>query len=104
VQSHSHPQRDAVGPRLRGQRPLRGYGRCDRIAGPRERDEEGVALRVDLVALELLERRSEQASVRRQDVAVALAELPQQPRRPLDIGEEERDRSGRAVSHVVTAP
>ena len=37
-------------------------------------------------------------------VGVAVAELVQQPRRPLDVGEEERDRSARKSLHAGIIP
>jgi hypothetical protein len=81
-------------------RPLRGHGGGNRVPCARERNEERIALRVDLVTVELFDRLAEQPRVRRQNVVVPVAELLQQPRRPFDIREEERDRSGWPLSHL----
>jgi hypothetical protein len=100
VDPHAHANGDAVRPRLRGKGALRRYCGGDRVPGARERDEEGIALRVDLVAAELLNCLAEQTRMRRQNIVVPVAELLQQPRRPLDISEEERDRAGRTLRHL----
>ena len=68
--------------------------------GGREGDEEGVALRVDLDAAVGRERLAQRAPVLGERLAVRVrAELPEQARRALDVGEEERDRAGR--EHAV---
>ena len=66
--------------------------------GGREGDEEGVALRVDLDAAVGRERLAQRAPVLGERFAVRVrAELPEQARRALDVGEEERDRAGREL-------
>ena len=69
------------------------------VAGARKRDEERVALRVDLVSAVSVERLAEQALMIGHDGAVGIAELLDEPRRALDVGEEERDRAGRGFHH-----
>jgi len=104
VEAHANPNRSTVGPGLGGKRALRRNRRGDCVTRAWEGDEECVALRVDLVALELGERLAQQTCVRREGVVVTLAEALEQPRRPLDVGEEERHRSGRAVHHALPNP
>ena len=70
-----------------------------RILRACKRDEEGVALRVDLVAAVRRERGAKQPSVVGEHVGVAVAKLLDEPRRALDVGEEEGDGSGRQLPH-----
>ena len=65
---------------------------------PRERDEERVPLRVDLDAAVLCERVAHHTPVLGQQLRIPLAELVQQPRRALDVREQERHRAGRQLS------
>ena len=99
VKAHPHANRHAVGPRLGGERPLQLDRRGDRVACARERDEERVALRVDLVAVEPLDRLADQPGMGLKHIVVALAELLEQPRRSFDVGEEEGDGAGRTLGH-----
>ena len=57
----------------------------------RERDEERIALRVDLDTRVACERVTEDAPVCGERSRVIVAEVVQQPRRSLDVREEERD-------------
>ena len=92
VESHPHPDR------ARSERPLRFLRRCDRVRGAGEGDKERVALRVHLDAAVIVERGSEQAAVLVERRCVAVAELVQQLRRALDVGEEERDDASRQIA------
>ena len=67
--------------------------------GPREGDEKRVSLGVDLVAAVLGEGLAQDALVLREHLAVALAQLLEQPRRPLDVREEEGDGADRQLGH-----
>ena len=91
-----------VGPRLDGERPLDLGGRSHGVAGPREREEHAVAGPVDLGAVVVggsLAHELAHASARG---CVPLPEQVQQPRRSLDVGEEERHRARRErAAHVV---
>ena len=88
VQPHAHADRSRLEPLARRLRGRRRSSRC------RERDEERVALRVDLDAAVRGRRLAHDAPVLRERVGVARRpELVQQARRALDVGEEERDRS-----------
>jgi hypothetical protein len=73
--------------------------RGDRRSGRREGDEEGISLRVDLDAAVASEGLAQHAPVLGEGVRVRLAELRQQPRRALDVREEEGDCAGRQVTH-----
>jgi hypothetical protein len=57
-------------------------------------------LRIDLVAVPLLEHGSQELTALRQQVWVALAYLLEETRRSLHIGEEQRDGSHREVVHT----
>ena len=73
----------------------------ERIGRPGESDEEGVALSVDLDAAVASEGVAKHAPVLGQCVGVGVAELVQQLRRALDVGEEKRDGAARKVAHPV---
>ena len=67
----------------------------ERTRRRRERDEECVPLRVHLHAAVRGERLSKHVPVLRQNLRVPVgAQLVQQPRRPLDVGEQEGDGAG----------
>ena len=80
---------------MRGEGALPGDRSRHRIGCPPEGDEEGVALRVDLVATVSLEGGAEQAAVVLERTGIGLAKLLQQSGRALDVGEEERGRPAR---------
>jgi hypothetical protein len=95
VNPHSHLHVRAVGPGVSRKRILCSDGARDGILRARKGNEEGVALGIYLAAVELGERRPEQAMVLLEYVRIAGAESLEQARRPLDVGEEERDGAGR---------
>ena len=102
VQAHAHANLGAARPCVGGERPLALDGRAHRVARARERVEERIALRVDLVPAGALRRsRAAGAGDRPTTCAVVVAELLQQPRRALDVGEQEGDGAARE-SHAVT--
>ncbi len=72
-----------------------GRRHCVRCA--REGNEERVALRVDLDAVVSRERFSQGAAVLREEIRVARSVLLEEPRRALDVGEEEGDGAGRKL-------
>ena len=73
-------------------------GGLERAVRRREREEEGVALGVDLYAAVTSEGLPQHATVLGEQVRVGgLAEPVQQSGRTLDIGEQKRDSSGRQV-------
>ena len=99
VQAHANPDLNSLRPVVRHERALTLDRSEEGVARARERDEERVALRVDLVSAVSVERLAEQALMVGQHGAVVLAELLDEPRRALDVGEEERDRAGRGFHH-----
>jgi hypothetical protein len=90
--------RTRIGP---GPNPSSAFGGRLKSAGcGREGDEEGIALRIDLETAVLVEGLAKGAAVKRERLRVALrAELIEQPRRSLDVGNEERHRSGKKLCH-----
>ena len=94
VQAHAHADRSRLEPFARRARRLR------RSSGCRKGDEERVALRVDLDAAVRRRRLAHDPPVLGERVGVPRRpELVQQPRRPLDVGEEQRHRSLRKLAH-----
>jgi hypothetical protein len=65
----------------------------DRVLRTREGEEEGVALRVDLLPAGLSEPVAQDSPVVAVDLAVPVAELLEKACRPFDVREEERDGS-----------
>ena len=92
------PHPDADRPVAERRLPVGGGG--ERVGGAREGDEERVALRVHLDAAVPRKGVAQHAAVLAQQLRVALAVLVQQPRRALDVREEERHCSARKVAHV----
>jgi hypothetical protein len=82
-----------------GERSLGLHRRRNRLGSIPERDEERVALRIDLDTAVALKCFAQRVSVLRQRIRVAASQLVQQSRRPLDVGEEERDRATRKLPH-----
>ena len=70
-----------------------------RLTRARERDEERIALRVDLVAAVGVERLPEQALMVAEDRAVVITQPLHQPRRSLDVREKEGDDAGGWIDH-----
>ncbi len=82
-------------------RRARGVGGAGR---GRERDEEGVALRVDLDAVVRSERVPQDSPVLRKRFRVRIRpERVEQARRALDVREEEGDGAGREISRRMAA-
>ena len=91
VDAHAHADR------ARLERVARVGGRGHGVRCARERDEERVALRVDLDAVVSRERISQGAAVLGEELGVAGSVLLEKPRRALDVGEQERDGAGRKL-------
>ena len=91
VQPHPHPHRAAR------KRELRIGRRRHRIGRTREGDEERVTLRVDLDSLVAPPGLPQRTTVLGQHLRIPVAQLLQQPRRPLDVREEERHRPSREL-------
>ena len=83
-----------------GERVLRSHGPGQRLARTGKGGEEAVALGAELDAVASVHLLAENVAVLGQRLAVPLrAELLEQGGRPLDVGEQQRDRSGRKLSH-----
>ena len=92
VQAHAHADRSCGEPLARGPRGLRGSARR------RKRDEERVALGVDLDAAVRRRRLAHDPPVLGERLGVpSRPEGVEQARRPLDVGEEQRHRPLRKV-------
>jgi hypothetical protein len=83
------------------QRALSVRGRRDRVGGAGEGGEDGVALGPELDAAVTGERVAKRLAVLAEELCIALAHLFEQPRRPLDVGEEQRDRAGGEPAHCL---
>ena len=80
VQSHAHAHLVLRGPLVRGERALGGNRGGGRVPRPRKREEEGIALRVDLLAVVGGESLADDAAVRACDLGIAVAECLSRPR------------------------
>jgi len=90
----AHPDLD----RTAGQRPLGFRGCADRVRGPGERDEESVALGVDLDPAVRGDGSADDPAMLGQGLRVRIARLAQQPGGTLDVGEQEGDHTGRQLA------
>jgi hypothetical protein len=86
--------------RSRLERGLSVDSRGKRIRSLREGDEERISLRVHLDAAVPAEALTQRLSMLAERVRVGVAELVQQPRRPLDVREQERDGPGGQLAHT----
>ena len=102
VDPHPHSDRGPFRPCLFGQRALCSDGCLDGVLRAAERDEERVALRVDLLAARLLEGPAQEPAVRREHVAVGVAQLPEEDRRALDVGEQKGHGAARPLVHRLS--
>jgi hypothetical protein len=82
-----------------GQRALPLARRVQSIAGPGERVEERVTLRVDLDSAAFRECGTKNAPMSGEYVRVPVTKAVQVRGRPLDVSEEEGDRPGRESAH-----
>jgi hypothetical protein len=99
VEPHPHPHLRAAGPLVSSQCAL-ALDRCrDGIACPLERVEERVALRVHFASAGLGKGCAQDAAMIADNGGVVVAELVEELRRALDVGEQKRDRSGRVGGH-----
>src|SRR5919198_2823831 len=100
VDSDSDAHGGTRGPLLACDGALCCRGGRDGVLRASEGEEQRVALPVDQLAAGLFERGPEQTVMCRQHRFVALSELADEPRRPLDVGEQERDRAARCVPRL----
>ena len=99
VQADPHTTLRAFGPWVLGESALCGDCRQRGVRRLAKSDEEGVALCVDLLAVVLGECGAQDPAVVGEHLAVPVAQQFQQPRRPLDVREEERDGPAREFGH-----
>ena len=95
VQAHAHPDPHAFRPGMSEEEALRIYGSFDGIGGACKGHKKGLSRRIDLVTVPPLDCRTQQVPPFFQHQRVAAAQLLQQAGRPLDVSEEQRDRSFR---------
>ncbi len=74
-----------------------------RLSGTCKRNEERVALRVDLVTAVGGEGRAQKALMIGQHASVAVTQLLDEPRRPFDVAEEEGDSAGGYLGDATEA-
>ena len=104
VEAHADAHLDAARPLVVAERALRVNGAAYGVARADEREEERVALRVDLGAAGRAEALADEPPVVACDLGVVVAELLQQACRALDVREGEGDRPGgeaRSWKHSV---
>jgi hypothetical protein len=89
VNSHSHAHL-VVGERL-----LRRHRRADGLSRLLKRDEELVGATVDLASAGVVDRPPDNGSIPLEHDEVVVTQATDQPRRVLDVGEEERDDAAR---------
>ena len=100
MDAHAYPQL-TFGPVVGEERLLGLLGGREPFARIGEDDEEAVALRVDLEAAVPKEGCSQQPAMLRQHLRVLIPERAQEPSRPFDVGEEERDAARRKIRHAT---
>ena len=103
VQADAHAHVFTHRPRVGGEGVLGRVGGRHRVGRPLEGGEHGVALEVDDVTAVRGQGVGEQREVRLEHVGVPVAQPLQQVGRPLDVGEQERDRPRRQPSHASEA-
>jgi len=99
VNAHPDAEIGFLRPRMRCERMLGGLGGADGVFCVAERDEETIALCIDLSTAVVPEHLAEEPPVISQDIGVTVAELVQETGRTLDVREEEGHPSRRQFSH-----
>ena len=94
VDAHPVPDGDSVGPRPLGHGPLAVDRGLDSRSGALEDEVQPIASRAPLERTMSRERLADQPVVIGQHRRIAVAQDLEQPRRALDVGEHEGDRSG----------
>src|SRR5436190_20060849 len=100
MDAHAHADVDTLGPAPGRKGSLRSHCGGNRVARPRERDEERVALVIDLATGVLVERLAKHTLVLGEDLRVAATQPRQQPRRTLYVTEQKRDGASRKLRHA----
>ena len=97
VHADPHVDPDIAGPGASGQSLLAGDRRLQRVRRLGKDRKEVVSLAVDLLTAVAFERHAQEAPVLGKHLGVALAQRLEQPRRALDVREEERKSPGREL-------
>src|SRR5260370_34067096 len=100
MQTHTHSHCYAFWPGMSGESTLGSHCCHDSLSGANKNDEETIPLRIDFVTLILAKSRTQQFSTLDQHAGVALVQLLEQVRRPLDVSEEQCDSSRRQLRHA----
>ena len=101
MDTHSHPQRQSLRPRVIGQGALSSNRRLNRLPCARENQERGVAFHVDYPPAVCIGCPSQNRPMRLERIPVPGAECFQKMRRTLDVAEQEGDSSARELGHVT---
>jgi hypothetical protein len=104
VDTDPHPHLRPGRPRMGRQCPLDLQRAQHRLLGAAERGKERVPLGIDLMPGMGGDSRPDQPPVLTQHLRIPVPQHPDQPRRPLDIGEQERHRPARQPAHLATPP
>jgi hypothetical protein len=104
VDADPDPDQRTGGPVMARQGPLDLKRAPHRLLRARERHEKRIPLGVHLMAALGGDRGADQPLVLGQNLRVALPQRLDQPRRTLDVGEQERDRAARKLTHAAAAP
>ncbi len=100
VQTNPDPQRRTLRPWMDGKCPLDSDGRSHAVSCPAEGREELVGSAVDLVAATRRDDTANQPPVLQQNGTVPLPQLAHQPRRPLNIREQQSDGPAGKLVHI----
>jgi hypothetical protein len=95
VQAHAHTDPHAFRPGMGEEEALRIYSGFDGISGVCKGHKKGLSRRIDFVTVPLLACRTQQVPPFFQHQRGTVAQVLQQAGRPLDVSEEQRDRSFR---------
>src|SRR5580704_13224211 len=99
-----HPDPGAGRPPVRGQRTLDVQRAQHRLRRAAERDEEPIPLHVHLMTAMRGDGRADQPPVLGQNLRIPVPQRLDQPRRALDIAEQERDQPTREPAHPPPPP
>ena len=99
-----HPDPGAGRPPVRGQRTLHVQRAQHRLRRAAERDEEPIPLHVHLMTAMRGDGRADQPPVLGQDLRIPVPQRLDQPRRALDVAEQERDQPTREPAHPPPPP
>src|SRR5947209_1047313 len=88
MQTHPHSHYHIFWPGMSAKSALGSPCCLDCLSSPYKNDEEPIPLRIDFVTVMLAKSRAQQIAALAQHAGIALTQLLEQKRRPLDVGEE----------------